>query len=193
MRGDYARLEALLAETGLTMPPMPADAEQRLKEREPWCFSTRALKAPPSDLAHYARKGIGGASPDYVLVAQAAHGLSRNALHYFLVQGPLQIFLQIGWPDASAERSRATELVSECFTLANQLATAVPRALQSGRVSREGRITVVASDLGECFWEVAAAGVRATQPNRSPRSKGRDVRGPREVLAEAAAWCRGGG
>jgi hypothetical protein len=191
MRGDYARLEALLAETGLVMPPMPAEAEDRLKEREAWCFSTRALKVPPSDMTHYARKAIGGASPDYVLVAQAGHGICRNALHYFLVQGPLQIFLQIGWPEAPVERDRTTGLVSDCFALADQLVTAVPRALQTGRLWREGRLTVVASDLCECFWEVAAPGQRASQPGRSPRRKGREVRGPREVLAEAVAWCRG--
>jgi hypothetical protein len=191
VRGDYARLETLLAEMALNIPPMPADAEDRLKEREAWCFSTRAFKVSASDLAHHARKAIGGASPDYVLVAQAGHGIPRNALHYFLVQGPLQIFLQIGWAGAPAERGRATELVNDCFALANQLVTAVPRALHTGRLSREGRLTVVASDLCECFWEVASPGTRATQPGRSSRGKGRDGRGPREVLAEAVVWCRG--
>jgi hypothetical protein len=191
MRGDFGRLEALLAEMGLRMPPMPADADVRLKERDTWCFSTRALKVSASDLAHHARKAIGGASPDYVLVAQASQGLPRNALHYFLLQGPLQIFLQLGWAEAPAEHARATGLVNDCFALAEQLVAAVARALHAGRLARAGRLTVVASDLSECFWEVAAPGVHASQPGRSPRGKGRDVRGPREVLAEAVAWCRG--
>lgn len=193
MRGDYGRLEALLAEIGLAMPPMPADAEDRLKERDDRCFCTRALKVPPSDVTHYARKAIGGASPDYVLVAQAADGLPRAAIHYFLVQGPLQIFLQIGWTEDQVERSRAAGLVNDCFALADRLVTAVPQALRLGRLAREGRLTVVGSEFRESFWEVAAAGARARQPGRSPRIKGRDMRGPREVLTQAVAWCRGGG
>lgn len=183
----------MLAEMALSMPPMPADAEDRLKEREAWCFSTRSLRVSPSDLAHHARKAIGGASPDYVLVALAGQGLPRTALHYFLVQGPLQIFLQVGWAEAPAERDRATGLVNDCFTLADQLVTAVPQALRKGRLSREGRLTVVASDLCDCFWEVAVPGARAKQPGRMSHSKGRNMRGPRDVLAEAVAWCGAAG
>jgi hypothetical protein len=189
--GDLARVEALLAEAGMAMPPMPADAEARLKEREEWCFCTRALKVSPSDVPHYVRKAIAGASPDYVLIAQTGAGAGPTALHYFLVQGPLQIFLQIGWSGGSAERERATALVNECFGLAHQLVDAIPSALRHGRLSRQGRITVLASNLGKGFWEVAAAGERASQPGRPPRDKSRAVQGPQEILTEAVLWARG--
>ena len=188
--GDYARAEALLAEAGLMMPPMPEMAEARLKEREDDCFSTRTFKESPANLLHYVRKAIGGVSPDYVLVALGRDGRTADALHFFLVQGPLQLFLQIGWGGAGAARERATALVNDCFALAHQLVEAVPHALRKGRLAPTGRLTVVGSDLGESFWEVAQADERADRPSRPLRGKNRGARGPREVLEEAVRWCR---
>jgi hypothetical protein len=190
VRGDYGRLEALLAEAGIVMPPMPADAESRLKEREKGCFSTRAFKVSPFELSHHVRKAIGGASPDYVLVARAGSDPTREAIHYFLVQGPLQVFLQIGWGGPPGDQGRATELVNGCFALAQDLVAAVPQTLRRGRLSREGRLTVVGSDLVESFWEVAQADGRGSQPGRQSRGRRRDLRGPLEVLTEALDWCR---
>jgi hypothetical protein len=175
------------------MPPMPADARTRLKEREEWCFSTRAFKVSPSELQHFVRKAIAGVSPDYVLIAQAEHGVGLPALHYFLVQGPLQLFLQIGWGGGSAEKERSTVLINDCFALAHRLVGAIPEALHRGWLPRQGRITVVGSSLGGGFWEVAAAGERASQPGGPPRGKTRSGIGPRETLEEAVRWCRGKG
>jgi hypothetical protein len=191
--GDYARVEALLAESGVAMPPMPAEARTRLKEREEWCFCTRTFKVSPSELQHYVRKAIAGVSPDYVLIAQAGHGVGLPALHYFLVQGPLQLFLQIGWGGGSAEKERSTVLINDCFALAHRLVGAIPEALHRGWLPRQGRITVVGSSLGGGFWEVAAAGERASQPGGPPRGKTRGGIGPRETLEEAVRWCRGKG
>ena len=188
--GDYARIEGLLAEAGLTMPPMPEMAEARLKEREDDCFSTRTFKESPANLLHYVRKAIGGVSPDYVLVALGRDGRTADALHFFLVQGPLQLFLQIGWGGAGAARERATVLINDCFALAHQLCEAVPAALRKGRLAPTGRLTVVGSDLGESFWEVAQADERADRPSGPLRGKNRGARGPREVLEEAVRWCR---
>jgi len=188
--GDYARVEALLAEAGLAMPPMPEMAEARLKEREEGCFSTRTFKESPAELLHYVRKAIGGASPDYALLALGEDGRMADALHFFLVQGPLQLFLQVGRGGAGAAQARATALINDCFALARRLVDAVPGAVRSGRLAATGRLTVVGSDLGESFWEVAQADERAERPSRPVRGKNRDAHGPREVLGQAVRWCR---
>jgi len=172
------------------MPPMPDAAEARLKERAEWCFSTRAFKESPYDLRHYARKAIAGASPDYVLVARVGQGVNSFAMHYFLVQGPLQVFLQIAW-GGQVGHERSTALVNECFASAHELVAVVPQALRAARLAQAGRLTVVGSDLVESFWEVAAPGERASQPGRSTRGKAQDVRKPRQILEEAVRWCRG--
>jgi len=189
---EYGRLEAMLAETGLSIPPMPADAEERLKEREDACFSTRAFKESPVNLQHYVRKAIAGVSPDYVLVARVGHGTGPCAMHYFLVQGPLQVFLQLAC-GGQAGQNRATLLINECFNLAHELVAEVPHVLRAGRLPASGRLTVVASDRTESFWEMAGAGERAGQAARPAGVKTHDARTPRQVLEAAVRWCRGEG
>ena len=188
---DYGRLEALLAEVGLPMPPMPDGADARLKERGEWCYSTRALKESPLNVQHYVRKAIAGASPDYVLVARVGHGAESCVMHYFLVQGPLQVFLQVG-RGSPAAGGRSTASVNECFALTHELVAAVSQALGAGRLPRAGRLTVVGSDRIESFWEVAAAGERPVQVGRATRGRSQDARSPRRILEEAVRWCRRG-
>jgi hypothetical protein len=189
--GDYARVEALLLEAGLCMPPMPDAALTRLKEREEGCFSTRAFKVPPSDIQHYVRKAMAGASPDYVLIAQSGRAGPAYAMHYFLVQGPLQLFLQIGWDESSAGRERSAALVNGCFALAHHLVEAIPEAIRRGRLSRDGRLTVVASEREGSSWEVARRGERGTQPTPHTRRPPRGAVAPPEILKQALRWCRG--
>ncbi len=189
---DYARVEALLTEAGLSMPPMPDAARKRLKEREEGCFSTRAFKVPPCDIQHYVRKAIGGASPDYVLIGQTGPE-AAPAFYYFLVQGPLQLFLQLAWDGVAAGRGSQAARVNECFALAHQVVAAVPEAIQRGRLLRNGRLTVVASDLEESFWEVAAPERRASWPLPPSRRVPRGASDPRRVLGEALRWCQGKG
>lgn len=189
---EYGRLEAMLADAGLSMPPMPSDAETRLKEREDDCFSTRAFKESPVNMQHYVRKAITGVSPDYVLVARVGDGVRVCAIHYFLVQGPLQVFLQLtcGRP---AGQGRETMAANECFGLAHELVAAVPHVLRSGRLPASARLTVVASDRSASFWEIATEGERAGQAARPARVTTHDARTPREVLEAALRWCRGQG
>jgi hypothetical protein len=189
--GDCGRVEALLTEAGLVVPPLPDLARARLKERAEWCFSTRALKVSPFLLQHFVRKAIEGAAPDYVLIAHAGDGANSYALHYFMVQAPLQLFLQIGWGGAHISREGSAALVNECFTLTHQLVEAVPEAVRRGRLPRQGRLTVVASDISEGFWGVAVGGERIHQSRPPHRRASRTLPGPREILTEALRWCRG--
>ncbi len=187
---EYGRLEAMLAAAGLSMPPMLPDAEMRLKEREDACFSTRAFKEPPVNMQHYVRKAIIGVSPDYVLVACERYGTSACAIHYFLVQRPLQVFLQLTCGNQTGE-DRSTKAVNECFGLTHELVAAVPHILRAGRLPASGRFTVVASDLSESFWEIASAGGRAGQAARPASVETHTARTPQQALEAAVRWCRG--
>ncbi|HYL81145.1 MAG TPA: hypothetical protein VEU07_10065 [Candidatus Acidoferrum sp.] len=187
--GDLARLESLLAEAGLAMPPMPDAALSRLKEREEWCFSTRAFKVSPYRLQHFVRKAIEGASPDYVLVAKTGQEADPDAMHYFLVQTPLQLFLQIGSSGVRVSREQSASLVNDCFASAHQLVRGIAEAQRHGRLPRGGRMTVVASNLNESFWEVVAGAERAAGSVLPSRRQPRNLLGPREVLSEASRWC----
>ena len=189
VQGDYARLEGLLGELGLRMPPMPEMAEARLKEREEWWFSTRTFKESPENLMHYVRKAIGGASPDYVLLARTGQEPDGTVLHYYLLQGPLQLFVRIAWSAAGSDPAGAQ--IRTCLDLAHELVAAVPGALHRGLLRRSGRITVVATDDGESFWEAAAAVGERPQEGSPTRRNSKNPPKPSEILAEAIRWCRG--
>ena len=36
---------------------------------------------------------------DYLLLGHAGHGIQSYAIHYYVVRGPLALFLQIGWAE----------------------------------------------------------------------------------------------
>jgi hypothetical protein len=187
---DYGLLEALLAETGIGMPPVPESLERQLKEREEWYFSTRSFKAPPGELMHYVRKAMEGALPDFVLVAHSGHGLPAPALHYYLLDAPLQLFLQMRWARGEASAEREASAAHESVALAHQVAAAVPQALRRGRLSVDGRFTVVGSDFVEGFWEVSMSGERATRPGAPPRGVRRPRPTPQQILGDALEWLR---
>jgi hypothetical protein len=187
--GDFARLQALLAEAGISMPPIPELAQPRLKERDEWCFSTRSFKVSPRLLQHYVRKAMEGASPDYVLIACTGQGTDACVMHYYLVQTPLQLFLEITWGGAGPDRDQSEVLMNECVALVHRLVEAISLAQRRGRLPRGGRLTVVGSDLNESFWEVVVEGQRAGGSWRPTRRLPRTRLGPREVLQEAWRWC----
>jgi hypothetical protein len=185
-------LEELLAKAGVCLPPIPLALQRQLKERAAGYFSTRSSKAPPSQLMHFVRKAMEGALPDFVLIARAADGLPAPALHYYLILAPLQLFLQLQWPaEIGGERRAAT--IDECFRLSQQLVQLLPMALRRGRLSADGRLTVVGSDFGEGFWEVSMSGERAARPGRTAARGSRNKPRPQEVLAEAVRWCKDDG
>jgi hypothetical protein len=183
--GDYDRLERLLAEAGIRMPPVPEALCRQMKERAEWVFSTRTFKAPPSDLLHYVRKAIAGALPDFALIARQADARPL-ALHVYIIQAPLQLFLQLAWgqPTAVAE-------IDAVLALSEELAREAPAALRRGRLTPDGRLTVVGSDFLEGFWEVAASTERAMRPGGVKRPGA--IPPPQAIVAEALRWCRAKG
>lgn len=181
--GDYGRLEAMLAESGVGMPYVPPGLQRQFKERAEWLFSTRTFKASPADVMHYVRKAISGALPDFALIARCADGLPGEALHAYVVQSPLQLFLQLRWE----ARPAVVTAINDLLALASQLAEIVPPAVRRGRLTPDGRLTVVASDFVEGLWEVAASTERAMRPGAG---RGRERQAPEQILRGALTWCR---
>jgi hypothetical protein len=184
--GDYERLERLLAEAGIRMPPVPEALRRQLKEREEWYFSTRTFKASPPNLLHYVRKAIAGALPDFVLIARQA-ATRPSALHVYVIQAPLQLFLQLRWGEPPA----AVAAIDVVLALSEELAREVPAALRRGRLTPDGRLTVVGSDFIGGFWEVAASTERAMRPGAARRPGARTIPPPKAIVADALRWCRG--
>ena len=94
---DEEKARALFTRAGLAFPTIPEELASRLKKQDTWRYSTRELKMSPYNLLHYVREGDRGAVDDYAVLCHSGHGSNSYALQYYLVNGPLRMFLHLAW------------------------------------------------------------------------------------------------
>lgn len=169
----FEKVRHLFQEAGLAIPNVPEQLAAGLKEQGKWLFSTRALNMSPYNLDHYVEERD---QAPYVVLAHSGHGANSYAIQYYLVSGPLRLFLHLGWggvyDDAEADASK----IRECFSLADKI---VPAALTSGKLAPGERLTIVGSDSYGSYWTV---------PGQRRKKERMGNRGPSEVLTEVLHW-----
>jgi hypothetical protein len=165
----------LFQEAGLAFPKVPEQLAAGLKERGEWLFSTRELKTSPYNLQHYVQESE-QAPAAYVVLSHSGHGANSYAIQYYLVSGPLRLFLHLGWGGVYMDAEAATSKIRECFSLADEI---VPAAMTSGRFAPGERLTIVGSDFYGSYWSA---------PGQSRQRERRGDRGPSEVLTEVLHW-----
>jgi hypothetical protein len=143
------RIAETFREAGLAAPPIPSRFESSLQALGPWWFATNDVSPPAMYLfeTDFLLTLLTDQLEDFVAVSHAGHGANSYALSYFLVDGPLVLFLQTAWggvyKDAEAAASAWRLLVSH-----------VERLIQAARSSTgvnaggaEERLVVVNSDF----------------------------------------------
>jgi hypothetical protein len=142
---EEARL--LLHGAGLDLPPIPAALASRLKRRGDWCYASRAVTRWPYLIEDYVAERTRGRRNDYVLLAHAGHGVNSYALHYYLVQPSVSLFLQVAWGGAYMNAAETTAAVNEIFGLARKLLDASKEAARGGHRRPPNDLLVVASSF----------------------------------------------
>jgi hypothetical protein len=89
---------------------------------------------------------------EYVVIAHAGHGINSWAMHYFLVSGPVALFVQKAWGGAYMDRAQGTRAVNETFTNAESFVEASEKARADGKISEDERIVVQVSDFYDNQW-----------------------------------------
>ena len=168
-------------EAALALPPIPVSLAPQLQERRDWCFSTKPLILSPYAFDDFVREGIRPDAPDSLVLAHAGHGVNSYALHYYLVQHPLRVFLQLAWGGAYDDAA-AKERVNRCFELARRLVAALDQVRQAGRFQPGARFIVVASDFYGGYWLKPGEGL----PERLGENPAQPVEA---ILAEAVEWA----
>jgi hypothetical protein len=174
---DIEKARRLFQEAGLAFPTIPDDLGTRLKEQSKWLFSTRELKISPYNLQHYVHEG-NEAPAAYVVLGHSGHGTNSYAIQYYLVSGPLRMFLHLGWGGAYMDTDAAASKIRECFSLADQIA---PTATTLGKLPTGERVTIVGSDFYGSYWSA---------PEQSRQKERKGSKGPAEVLAEVLHWLK---
>ena len=89
---------------------------------------------------------------DYLVVGHDGHGVNSWAMHYYIVRGPLALFLQTGWGgaymDTEAEAADMAFRFSQARLLVEAAESAAPE--HGGRVA--GRYIVVDSAFTGGRW-----------------------------------------
>jgi hypothetical protein len=176
---DIEKARQLFQEAGLAFPKIPDELAPRLKERDEWLFSTREIETSPYNLYHYVREIDRNSEEDYVVLSHSGHGANSYAIQYYLVRGPLRMFLHLSWGGVYVDAEKSTAKIRDCFSLADEVVAA---AQAVGRFQPAERLTIVASDFYGSYW---------LPPGKTDRNKGEGFNRPVGVLAEALRWLTG--
>ena len=147
------KARALFATEGLPFPPVPAELASALREARPNIFATRPVEVPPYTLAAYSLEvQAERAVPSYALVGFDGHGINSWAVHYYLVDDALALFIQLPWGGAYVEPDEARRTIEAVFSWAGTLQSKTRRAQRDGFIPPGWRLLVVGSRFDEPGW-----------------------------------------
>jgi hypothetical protein len=194
---DIEKARQLFLDSGLGFPTIPEGLAAQLKEQgnrrlpmrndipdlyaPSWLFSTREIEMSPYNLQHYVNEVERTQVKDYAVLSHSGHGVNSYAIQYYLVQGPLRMFLHLGWGGVYMDAKAAAAKIRDCFSIADQVVTA---AQEVGRFQAGERLTVVGSDFYGSYW-LPPGGSR--QRKDAGRKEPMHVK-PLEALTEALGW-----
>lgn len=139
-------------DNGLAFPYIPEELGPRLIRHSEWVFATRADSPAPYDIDSFVVEACKEPELQYLLVGQDGHGINSYAMHYYLVRGPLALFVQSGWGGAYMDEEESAHAIDARFSLARQLADAVEAMAKGGRFEPNERLVVFESDFYGGRW-----------------------------------------
>jgi hypothetical protein len=146
---------------GLPWPPVPerlASALQAAGNMADGVFASRALTIGPYALEAYVGEVLRELPDDYALVGFDGHGMNSWAVHFFLVQGPLGLFVQLPWGGAFTDAEADRAEVARVFAWAERLLTRVTALQTAGRWPAGRRLVVAATWLRQPRWAWVSTG-----------------------------------
>ncbi len=107
---------ARFADEGMPFPPVPTVFEAEFRCIAPWTYGTRpTLPASLYDIHTFVEEAAESPVDDYLLMGHDGHGINSYAMHYYLVYGPLALFVQIGWGGAYMDKAQSVNGMNQLF------------------------------------------------------------------------------
>lgn len=153
MSSDIEAARAIFSRNGLDFPDIPERflADFRALDDASWGTSPHEYSLYNVD--DFVREVALDETPDYCLIGFAGHGVNSWAVHYYLVDGPLAVFLQVPWGGAYMDAARAATDFKEALAQTVRLRAGIGAA--AVRVPPGWRLLVVASGFSPaagCGW-----------------------------------------
>jgi hypothetical protein len=143
---------AIFTREALPFPPLPPAMTPALIQCSDNVFATRKLEQTPYLLEHFRGEVRREVVADYAIVGFDGHGVNSWAVHYYLVDDALALFIQLAWGGVYTDAAEARELIAEAFEWAARLQERVREASKRGLIPRDWRLLVVASEFAEPGW-----------------------------------------
>lgn len=153
----------LFQESGLVFPMVPSVLAKQLTEQDTWLFASCHLTASPYDLHYYVTEFDGPDIGDFAILSHSGHGVNSYAIQYYLGNGPLRLFLHLGWGGAYMDTDACASQIRECFSLSDQIVSATPSI--EDRL-QNSRLIIVGSDFYGSYW--SAPGIPPTDKQKPP-------------------------
>ena len=104
--------------------------------------------------------------------------MNSYAIQYYLVYGPLRMFLHLGWGGIYMDADVATSKVRDCFSLADEIVAATA---SMGKLTAGERLTIVASDFYGSYW---------FEPQQNRPKIIQHSHSPAEIMADVLHWLQ---
>jgi hypothetical protein len=180
---DIEKARQLFRDSGLAFPTIPEELAAQLKEQGRWLFSTRPLGMSPYNLQHYVDEVERTPVKDYAVLCHSGHGVNSYAIQYYLVRGPLNMFLHLGWGGVYMDAKASAAQVRDCFLIADEVVKTV-RQVDTFKAGE--RLTVVGSDFYGSYWLPPGRIRRRKDEHREDRLHLR----PMAALTKALGWVK---
>lgn len=178
---DIIKARALFKKAGLAFPVLPKKLAEALKEKGKWLYSTRRRDGSPYFLDKYLNEDDKTKIGDYAVVSHDGYGINSYAIQYYLVYGPLRMFLFFDWGGVYGDSKKDATQIKECFGLADKITKAASKKLRS-----DSQLTVVATDFYGNYW--SPHDKRGTVIRREDLDSDKT---PQQVLGEVLDWLEG--
>jgi hypothetical protein len=169
---------ALFEAAELPVPPVPAELVAAVRDRGDGTVGTRPPPVALYRLRWYLEEDRPG---DYLLMGLGGHGGVTSWCHYYLVRGPLQVFLQLTWQPEVPTGEPAPQRIGRIFHDLSSLLAASDDAVSDGRLPPGAELRVVCSD--PVGWVVEVSGLpepatRTSEPLQDALALLASLRGP---------------
>lgn len=151
---EEARQRFALAQ--LPLPPIPTHMISSLERFDEFEFGTRDDTTGLYNFSEWVQEYLQGEVPqDYVAFGHAGHGFNSYAMHYYLVDGALAIFLQTAWGGINSSQAIHKTIVETNFA---QIGMMIDWIRQNPLLSGESFV-LIASDFSKSRWAHIRAGI----------------------------------
>jgi hypothetical protein len=178
---DINKARDLFSKAGLGFPTLPEELAVKLKERDQWVFSTRPIRMWPYELDRYVNQSQTRQIRDYALLSHSGYGINSYAIQYYLVHGPLEMFLFLGWGGAYDDEEKAAAKIRACFLKADEVVQAMVQAAADFHTGEH--LTVVGSDFYGSYWIPPGAGGQKKEIHTNT-----EFESPLAALTEVLDW-----